>query len=63
MRDDDNRLKGLETCEVLVCLVLALFIDNINNLKVKDIGGASSLLLRVRKVEGDPKESGTCGVC
>ena len=37
MRDDDERLKGLETCEVLVFPVLAFGIYHINNLKVKDI--------------------------
>ena len=37
MRDDDERLKGLETCEVLVSSVLAFVIDHINNLKVKDL--------------------------
>ena len=33
MRDDDVRLKGLETCEVLVCSVLAFGMDHINNLR------------------------------
>ena len=37
MRDDDERLKGLETWKVLVCSVLAFDMDHINNLKVKDI--------------------------
>ena len=37
MRDDGERLKGLETCEVLVCSVLAFGMDHINNLKVKDL--------------------------
>ena len=37
MRDDEERLKGLETCEVLVRSVLAFGMDHINNLKVKDI--------------------------
>ena len=37
MRDDDERLKGIETCEVLVCSVLAFGTDHINNLKVKDL--------------------------
>ena len=36
MRDDDERLKGLETCEVLVRSALEFVIDHINNLKVKD---------------------------
>ena len=37
MRDDDDRSKGLETFEVLVCSVLAFGMDHINNLKVKDL--------------------------
>ena len=36
MRDYDERLKGIENCEVLVCPVCAFGTDNINNLKVKD---------------------------
>ena len=36
MRDDDERLKGLQTCEVLVRSVLAFGMDHINNLKVKN---------------------------
>ena len=56
MRDDDERLKGLETCEVLVRLVLALGMDHINNLKVKDL----KVLLRYHfgseKLKGIPKK-------
>ena len=37
MRGDYDRLKGLDTCIVLVCLVLVFVMDHINNLKVKDI--------------------------
>ena len=37
MRDDGDRLKGLETCEVLVCSVLAFGMDHINKLRVKDL--------------------------
>ena len=37
MRYDYERLKGLETCEVLVHSVLESGIDHINNLKVKDL--------------------------
>ena len=36
MRDDGDRLKGIDTCEVLVHSVLAFGMDHINNLKVKD---------------------------
>ena len=37
MRDDDEMLKGLETCEVLVRSVFAFGMDHINNLKVKGL--------------------------
>ena len=37
IRDDDERLKGLETFEVLVCSVLEFGMDHINNLKVKGL--------------------------
>ena len=37
MRDDGDRLKGIETCEVLICSVLAFCMDHINNLIVKDL--------------------------
>ena len=36
-RDDDERLKGLETCEVLVHSVLEFGMYHINNLKLEDI--------------------------
>ena len=37
LMDYYERLEGLETCEVLVCSVLAFGMDHINNLKVKDL--------------------------
>ena len=37
MSYDEERLKGLETCGVLVCSFLGFFVDHINNLKVKDL--------------------------
>ena len=37
IRDDDERLKGLETFEVLVRSVLEFGMDHINNLKVKGL--------------------------
>ena len=56
MRDDDERLKGIETCVVLVCYVLAFVMDHINKLKLKNIW----LLLRYHsgseKLRGIPKK-------
>ena len=37
IRDDDNRIKGFENCEVLVGSVLAFDMYHINNLKVKNL--------------------------
>ena len=37
MRDDEKRLKGLETCGVLVRSVLEFGMDHINNLKVRGL--------------------------
>ena len=37
MREDDYILEGIETREVLVCLVLLFGMDHINNLKAKDL--------------------------
>ena len=37
MREDEERLKGLGNCEVLVYSVLEFGIDHINKLKVRDI--------------------------
>ena len=37
MRDDDKRLKVIDTCEVMVCSVFSFVVDHINNLKVKNL--------------------------
>ena len=37
IREDKQRLKGLDTCEILVRLVLAFGMDHIKNLKVKEL--------------------------
>ena len=56
MRGDYERLKGLATCEVLVCSALEFVMDHINNLKVKDF----RLLIRYHfgseKLKGIPKK-------
>ena len=58
MRDDDESLTGLETCEVVVHSVLAFGMDHTNNLKVKDIRvllryhfGSDNLKASPKKVE------------
>ena len=56
MRDDDERLKGLETCEVLVRSVLAFGMDHINNLKVKDLRVLLCYHFGSEKLKGIPKK-------
>ena len=58
MRDYEEKLRGLETCEVLVCSVLEFSMDHINNFKVKDLRvllryhfGSENLKGRQKKVE------------
>ena len=63
MRDDNERLKIVETCEVLVLLVLAFGMDHINDLKVTDLRVLLHYHFGSEKVEGLPKESGTFRGC
>ena len=56
MRDDEEMLKGLETCEVLVCLVLVFGMDHINNLKVKDLMVIIRYHFGPEKLKGVPKK-------
>ena len=37
VRENEDRLRGLESCETLVCSVLTFGMDHINNLKVKEL--------------------------
>ena len=50
MREYDNRLKGIETCEVLVHLVLSFFMDNIRRGDSSGDGGVG--VVRVNFVGG-----------
>ena len=56
MRDYEKRLKGLETCEVLVRLVLALGMDHINNLKLKDLRVFLRYHFGSEKLKGSPNK-------
>ena len=56
MRDDYERLKVLETCEVLVRSVLIFGMDYINNLKMKDIRVIICYHFRSEKLKGIPKK-------
>ena len=56
MRDDDGRLKGFDTCEVLVRSVLSFSIDHINNLNVKDLRLLLCYHFGSEKLKGIPKK-------
>ena len=56
MRDDDERLKGLDNCEVLVRSVLAFGMDHINNLKVKDLRVLLCYDFGSEKFKGSPNK-------
>ena len=56
MRKDGKKLKGLVTCEVLVCSVLAFGMDHINNLNVKDLRVLLHYHFRSEKLKGNPKK-------
>ena len=56
MKGDDERLKFLDTCEVLVRLVLAFGMDHINNLKVKELRVLLCYHLGSEKLKGIPKK-------
>ena len=54
--DDDERLKVLETCEVLVSSVLEFGMDHINNQKLKDLRMLLSYHFGTLKLKGIPKK-------
>ena len=56
MRDDEERLKCLETCEVLVRSVLAFGMDHINKLKLKDLRVLLWYQFGSGKLKGIPKK-------
>ena len=56
MRQDDEGLKGHDTCEVLVCLVLEFGMDHINNLKVKGLTVPLHSHFESEKLKGSTKK-------
>ena len=60
MRDDEERRKGLDTCEVLVCPVLEFGMDHINNLKVKDIRRFFAITLGQKSLRGSQRKCNLC---
>ena len=56
MWEDGERLKVLDTCEVLVCLVLAFGIDHINNVIVNELRVLFCYLFVSEKLKVIPKE-------
>ena len=61
--ENEDKLRGIASCEALVCSVLTFGMDHINNLKVKELRVIICYHFWVVKVEGEPKENGTCGGC
>ena len=57
MRDDDKRLKGIETCEFLVRSVLEFGMDHINKLKVKNLRVILCCHFGSEKLKGGPKKA------
>ena len=56
MKEDDYRLKGIETCGVLVCSVLEFGMDHINNIKVKELRVLLKYHFGSEKSKGSPKK-------
>ena len=56
MMDNNKRLEGLETCEVLVCSVLAFGMYHINNIKVKDLRVLLCYHFGSEKLKGIPNK-------
>ena len=56
MRDDFDRLKGIYTCEVCFCSVLAFGMDHINNLKVKYLRVILCYHFGSEKLKGRPNK-------
>ena len=56
MRDDDQKLKGIKTCSVLVSSVLEFDMDHINNFKVKGIKVFLCYNSGLEKLKQSPKK-------
>ena len=56
MRDDDERLKCLEICEILVRSFLAFGMDHINDLKMKELTVLLCYHFGSENLKGSPKK-------
>ena len=56
MSEDDERLKGLDTCKILVWYILSFGIDHINTLKVKEIRVLFQYHFGSEKLKGVPNK-------
>ena len=56
VREHEDKLRGLESCETLVCSVLTFGIDHINNLKVKDLWELLCYHFGSERLKGSPKK-------
>ena len=56
IRENEVRLRGLDSCEALVCSVLTFGMDRINNLKAKDIWVLFCYHFGKERLKGSPKK-------
>ena len=56
VREIEDKLRGLESCEALVCSVLIFDMDHINNLKVKELRVLLRCYFESDRLKGIPKK-------
>ena len=56
VRENEDRLRGLESCESLVRSVLTIGMDHINNLKVKELWVLLCYYFGSERLKGSPKK-------
>ena len=56
VRENEDRFRGLESCEALVCSVLTLGMDHTNILKVKELRVLLRYHFGSERLKGTPKK-------
>ena len=56
VRENVNRLRGLESCEALVCSILTFGMDQINNLKAKELWVLLCYHFELERLKGIPNK-------
>ena len=57
VRENEDRLRGLESCEALVCSVLTFEMNHINNPKVKELRVLLHYHFESERLKGSPKKA------